>query len=159
MRGLRVIHLAGMIGAMTSLPAGLLFGQVTMRRPLPAGDAPPFLFAAVQPIAPPEAWRPIYHEVERCAALAGNYDEVRWAVMEAPLRGPKGPTYAFNIGSRIVLVRQDTTYLRHEMLHHILQVAGWQPPPLQPGQQYTMADLHPVALFGRCTGDAGGSAG
>jgi len=126
--------------------------RVTAQRPLLAGDAPAFLFAAVQPIAAPEAWRPIYREVERCAAMVGDYEEIRWAVMEAPLQGPKGPTYGFNIGTRIVLVRQDTTYLRHEMLHHILQVAGWQPRPLRPGEQYTVADLHPIDLFGRCTG-------
>ena len=124
----------------------------TAARPLPAGDAPAFLFASVQPIKAPEAWRTVYHEVERCAGMVGDYDQIRWSVMEAPLRGPKGPTYGFNVGSRIVLVRQDTTYLRHEMLHHILQVGGWHPRTLQPGEEYTIADLHPMPLFGRCTG-------
>jgi hypothetical protein len=66
--------------------------------------------------------------------------------------GPKGPTYAFNVGCRIVLVRDDTTYLRHEMLHHVLQVSGWHPRQLGPGEQYTIADLHPMPLFGLCTG-------
>jgi hypothetical protein len=124
----------------------------TADRPLPAGDAPAFLFAAVQPIKAPEPWRGIYHEVERCAGMVGDYDVIHWAVMDAPLQGPKGPTYGFNVGSRIVLVRQDTTYLRHEMLHHILQVAGWQPRPLQPGERYSIADLHPMPIFTLCTG-------
>jgi hypothetical protein len=172
-----MIQLSAAIGAMMLLPAGLVVGpspptlvqsraclsrigvvcadskppERSGERPLPAGDAPAFLFAAVQPIQAPEAWRAIYHEVEHCAAMVGDYDQIRWAVMEAPLQGPKGPTYGFNVGSRIVLVRQDTTYLRHEMLHHILQVAGWQPRPLQPGEQYTIADLHPMAVFGPCT--------
>jgi hypothetical protein len=120
-------------------------------RALPAGDAPAFLLASVQPLKAPEAWRSVYHEVERCAGKSGDYDRIRWAVMEAPLQGPKGPTYGFNLGDRIVLVRQDTTYLRHEMLHHILQVAGWRPRPLQPGEHYTIAELHPMPLFGLCT--------
>jgi hypothetical protein len=71
---------------------------------------------------------------------------------ETPLRAPKGPTYAFTIDRRIVLVRNDTTYLRHEMLHHVLEVAGWHPRQLRPGKQYSIADLHPMPLFGLCTG-------
>jgi hypothetical protein len=82
----------------------------------------------------------------------GDYDRIRWAVMEAPLQGPKGPTYGFTVGDRIVLVRNDTTYLRHEMLHHVLETAGWQPRALKPGEHYTIADLHPLPLFGLCTG-------
>ncbi len=126
--------------------------QGQAEHPLPAGDAPAFLFAAVQPITPPEAWRAVYHQVERCAGMEGDYDQIRWAVMDAPLQGPNGPTYAFNIGSRIVLVRQDTTYLRHEMLHHILQVDGWEPRPLRPGEHYSIADLHPAPVFEVCAG-------
>ena len=125
--------------------------SATLRaEPLPAGDAPPFLAVSVQPIRAPAEWRSIYREVERCAGLAGNYDSVRWAVMPAPMQGPKGPTYAFTVNQRIVLVQGDTTYLRHEMLHHILEVAGWHPRPLQTGERYTIADLHPMPLFGRC---------
>jgi hypothetical protein len=120
--------------------------------PLPAGDVPVFLLASVQPIRAPETWRGIYHEVERCAGLAGDYDSIRWSVMPAPLRGPKGPTNAFTVGSRIVLVQDDTTYLRHEMLHHILAIAGWRPRALKAGEKYTIADLHPMPLFGLCTG-------
>jgi hypothetical protein len=121
-------------------------------QPLPAGDAPAFLLASVQPIEAPESWRRMYHEVEQCAGRRGDYDAIRWGVMEAPLQGPKGPTYAFTVGRRIVLVRGDTTYLRHEMLHHILEVSGWQPRALKPGEHYTIADLHPMPLFGLCTG-------
>lgn len=120
-------------------------------RPLPAGDAPEFLRAFVEPIVAPPAWRRIYHEVERCAGASGNYARVRWAVMAAPLSGVKGPTYAFTIRDRIVLVRGDTTYLRHEMLHHILEVSGWQPRSLEKGEHYSIADLHPQPPFGRCT--------
>ena len=79
-------------------------------------------------------------------------DPTSFPVVTWPLRGPKGPTYAFTIGRRIVLVRGDTTYLRHEMLHHVLEVGGWQPRRLRPGEQYTIADLHPMPLFGLCTG-------
>jgi hypothetical protein len=121
-------------------------------QPFPAGDAPAFLLASVQPMTPPAAWRTIYHQVEQCAGKRGDYDAVRWSVMEAPLQGPKGPTYAFTVGRRIVLVRNDTTFLRHEMLHHVLVVAGWHPRPLRPGERYTIADLHPMPLFGLCTG-------
>jgi len=135
------------------LPAGALATQGQgAKHPFPAGDAPAFLFAAVQPITAPPEWRAAYHEVERCAGMKGDYEQIRWAAMEAPLRGPNGPTYAFNIGSRIVLVRQDTTYLRHEMLHHILQVAGWEPRPLRPGEHYSIADLHPTPVFDLCAG-------
>ncbi len=121
-------------------------------QPLPAGDAPAFLLASVQPLEAPAAWRRIYHEVERCAGKTGDYDAIRWSVMDAPLHGPKGPTYAFTVGRRIVLVRNDTTYLRHEMLHHVLELAGWHPRALKPGEHYTIADLHPMPLFGLCTG-------
>jgi hypothetical protein len=121
-------------------------------QPLPAGDAPAFLLASVQPLKPAASWRRIYHEVEQCAGKRGDYDAIRWGVMEAPLHGPKGPTYAFTAGRRIVLVRGDTTYLRHEMLHHILEVSGWHPRALEPGEHYTIADLHPMPLFGLCTG-------
>lgn len=121
-------------------------------QPFPAGDAPAFLLASVQPFNAPAAWRRIYHEVERCAGKTGNYDAIRWAEMDAPLQGPKGPTFAFTVGRRIVLVRNDTTYLRHEMLHHVLEVSGWQPRVLKPGEHYTIADLHPMPLFGLCTG-------
>jgi hypothetical protein len=161
MRVLSAIPLSAAIGVVLLLPAGRLYGptrpapsepQAQPAQPLPAGDAPVFLLASVQPIQAPEAWRAIYHQVERCAGMVGDYDEIRWAVMEAPLQGPKGPTYAFTVGSRIVLVRQDTTYLRHEMLHHILETAGWQPRTLRPGEHYTIADLHPMPLFGLCTG-------
>jgi len=127
-------------------------GEGTAEKPLPAGDAPAFLFASVQPIKAPEAWRTVYHEVERCAGMEGDFDRIRWAEMGAPLQGPKGPTYGFTVGERIVLVHNDTTYLRHEMLHHVLQTAGWRPRTLQPGEQYTIADLHPLPLFGLCTG-------
>jgi hypothetical protein len=177
-----MIPLSAAVGALVVLPAGFLMGAVPRQaglspcdslivtaarvcadsepqgsasaQPLPAGDAPAFLMASVQPIDAPEAWRAVYHEVERCAGMDGNYDEIRWAVMEAPLQGPRGPTYGFNVGSRIVMVRQDTTYLRHEMLHHILQVAGWQPRPLRAGELYSIADLHPMPLFRRCGGGA-----
>jgi len=121
-------------------------------QPLPAGDAPVFLLASVQPLKPPASWRPIYHEVEQCAGRRGDYDAIRWGVMESPLQGPKGPTYAFTVGRRIVLVRGDTTYLRHEMLHHILEISGWHPHALKPGEHYTIADLHPMPVFGLCTG-------
>jgi hypothetical protein len=176
MRVLSVVPLSAAVGAMVLLPAGFLISAAprtqehsnpcqsgagvicetepqggTEARPLPAGDAPAFLFASVQPIKAPEAWRTVYHEVERCAGMVGDYDRIRWAVMETPLQGPKGPTYGFTVGERIVLVYNDTTYLRHEMLHHIVQTAGWQPHALQPGEHYTIADLHPMPLFGLCT--------
>src|SRR3954471_9209473 len=42
-------------------------------RPLPAGDAPAFLLASVQPIKAPAEWRAIYQQVERCAGMDGDY--------------------------------------------------------------------------------------
>lgn len=175
MRMLSAMSLSAAVGAMVLLPAGLQLTtpaqfmtcatgigtgtaacadsepqEVSGEAPLPAGDAPAFLFASVQPIQAPAAWRAIYREVEHCAGVVGNYAAVRWAVMAGPLQGPKGPTFAFNVGDRIVLVANDTTYLRHEMLHHILQKAGWQPRRLKAGERYTIADLHPIS-FGLCT--------
>jgi hypothetical protein len=138
--------------AAASLPGAAQDTHPAPMQPLPAGDAPEYLRAFVQPIVAPVAWRRIYHEVERCAGTSGDYARVRWAVMAAPLSGEKGPTYAFTIRDRIVLVRNDTTYLRHEMLHHILQVSGWNPRPLGKGEHYSVADLHPQPPFGRCTG-------
>src|SRR5688500_1606061 len=104
MRVATVIPLAAAAGAMVALtPSGLPIGaaprtqahsnlcrsligaaavacadsepqQGTGERPLPAGDAPAFLFASVQPIKAPEAWRTIYQKVERCAGMEGDYD-------------------------------------------------------------------------------------
>jgi hypothetical protein len=160
--GLRLTTPAETLAHPTACAAGIDTGTVACadsepqdasgERPLPAGDAPAFLFASVQPINAPAAWRTIYHEVERCAGMVGDYDRIRWAVMAAPLQGPKGPTFGFTVGDRIVLVVNDTTYLRHEMLHHVLQTAGWQPRVLQAGEQYTIPDLHPMPVFGLCTG-------
>lgn len=125
---------------------------VARGRPLRAGEGSGFLFAFVQPVAPLDEWRAIYAQVEQCAGLKGNFDAVKWSVIPEPLQGLKGPTYAFTIGNRIVLVRNDTTYLRHEMLHHILEVSGWHPRTLKPGEHYSIAELHPKSVFGRCTG-------
>jgi hypothetical protein len=138
---------------MALLLAGELEAQASSADPvMAAGDASAFRVAFVQPVEAPAGWREIYREVERCAGQSGDYDTVRWAVIAAPLRGPEGPTFAFTVGSRIVLIRNDTTYLRHEMLHHILDVAGWRPRSLSTGERYTTADLHPAQFFGRCTG-------
>jgi hypothetical protein len=49
-------------------------------------------------------------------------------------------------------VQGDTTYLRHERLHHILDVAGWRPRALMAGEQYTIANGTRCLLFGLCTG-------
>lgn len=153
MRVSTLISLPAIAAMLTLLPAaGSKPRADAAARPLPAGDAPAFLFASVQPIKAPEAWRTIYRDVEHCAGKVGDYDRIRWGVMEAPLVGPQGPTFGFTVGERIVLVRNDTTYLRHEMLHHVLQTAGWQPRALQSGEHYTIADLHPMPLFGLCTG-------
>jgi hypothetical protein len=181
MRMLSVMSLSAAVGAMALLPVGLQFTtpdqiqaqpapcgtgtgvlvvacadseprNASAEPPLPAGDAPAFLLASVQPIEAPVQWRAIYRQVEQCAGIVGDYDRIRWAAMAAPLEGPKGPTFGFTVGDRIVLVYNDTTYLRHEMLHHILQTAGWQPRLLQAGERYTIADLHPMPVFGLCTG-------
>ena len=121
---------------MALLIAGELEAQAASTAPvMAAGDASAFRVAFVQPIEAPGTWREIYREVERCAGKSGAYDSVRWAAIQAPLHGPEGPTFAFTVGSRIVLVRNDTTYLRHEMLHHILEVAGWQPRSLSAGER------------------------
>jgi hypothetical protein len=140
------------IAASGAVPIGVDRQQRQSPHALPSGDAPAFLLADVQPVDPRPEWRGIYGEVERCAGLVGDFDRIRWGAMEAPLAGPKGPTYAFTVGDRVVLVYDDTTYLRHEMLHHLLQVAGWRPHALGPGERHTIADLHPVPLFGMCTG-------
>ena len=78
-------------------------------------------------------------------------DFVRGAVPTPgqPLPPPTASQYYDN---GTIFVRADTTYLRHEMLHHILEVAGWRPRTLKPGERYTIADLHPMPLFGLCTG-------
>jgi hypothetical protein len=94
-----VMSLSAAVGAMALLPAGVQLTTeapsqalpASVEPPLPAGDAPAFLLASVQPIKAPAAWRAIYHEVERCAGKVGDYDRIRWAVMAAPLVGPKGP--------------------------------------------------------------------
>ena len=146
------VNEAGVPGSDSEVRQPTVASSSSTSQPLPAGDAPAFLLASVQPLKAPASWRRIYHEVEQCAGKRGNYDAIRWGVMEAPLQGPKGATYAFTVGRRIVLVRGDTTYVRHEMLHHILEISGWHPRTLKPGERYTIADLHPMPLFGLCTG-------
>ena len=105
-----IVPWTAMVGpmALLLLAAPLPAQEPAAKHSLPAGEFPAFLLVSVQPITAPRAWRAVYHEVERCAGMKGDYDQIRWAVMEAPLHGPSGPTYGFNVGSRIVLVRQDT---------------------------------------------------
>ena len=153
------IPLLGAAVVSSKHPAGAVSNRSTAPRPapFPAGEVQPFRLVSVQPFQAPEAWRAVYHEVERCAGKKGDYDAIRWAVMEAPMQGPKGPTFAFMVNDRIVLVRNDTTYLRHEMLHHVLEASGWHPRALQPGERYTIEDLHPMPVFDRCTGGRKGA--
>jgi hypothetical protein len=108
--------------------------------------------ARPRPVSPPSAWRTVYREVEQCAGKTGDYEAIRWGAMEGPLQLSGGTIYGFTAGASIVLVRGDTTYLRHEILHHVLEMSGWRPRKLGPGERYTIADLHPMPLFGLCTG-------
>lgn len=131
---------------------GFMAYHTESERPLfsgAAGDNPDL--PAGRPIQPPSAWREMYAEVERCAGLTGNFDAVTWAVVDTPIQGSTGQVHGYTQGNRIVLVGDDTTYVRHEMLHHILTIAGWRPHTLRPGERYTIADLHPMPLFGLCT--------
>lgn len=141
-RAILALGAAGCLTAVSSAPAG----PGTM----PHGR---FLLPQAQAkrIVPPPAWRERYHEVERCAGLRGKFEAVRWNVMDQPLQGDHGPIYGLTQGSDIVLVRGDTTYLKHEILHHVLLQSGWRPPSPK-GGRYTVADLHPMPLFGLCTG-------
>lgn len=119
---------------------------------LPTNGSDLLRLAAPRQLTPPRSWRSVYREVAQCASMQGDYDAIQWGEMEGPLRGPTGTTYAFTTGSLIVLIQGDTTYLRHEMLHHVLTVAGWHPRRLAPGEHYTIADLHPMPPFGLCSG-------
>ncbi len=143
------------LGIMASRPAPRAVSiprPAAQPAPIPAGEYPAFMLVSVQPFEALESWRVVYQEVERCAGRKGNFDGIRWAAMAAPMQGPKGPTYAFMVNNRVVLVQHDTTYLRHEMLHQILEVSGWRPRELEPGERYSLADLHPSPVFGRCAG-------
>jgi len=40
------------------------------------------------------------------------------------------------------------------MLHHVLEVSGWQSTCVEPGEHYAIADLHPMPLFGCARGAA-----
>lgn len=127
MRVLSFIPLPAAVGAMVLLPAGLLIGAVprTQAHSNPCGAR---IGAAV--VACPDS-EPQEAAGER-AFLAGDAPAFLFASVQ-PIKAPEA-------------------YLRHEMLHHILQTAGWQPRALQPGEHHIIADLHPTPLFGLCTG-------
>ena len=109
----------------------------------------------VDQFTPPPTWRAIYTQVATCAAdKVPNFDAIRWYWVETgggPWQGQDGNTYGMTRpeSRQIYLIRDDTTYLRHEMLHDILWQSGWRPPAKD---SLTIADLHPSPPFGICTG-------
>lgn len=101
----------------------------------------------------PAAWRAIYAQVEACAGMPeGRYDGIRWFWADSAIASSSGGWgqrdyygEALEPERIIILIRGDTTYLRHEMLHDVLYQHGWRPPA---GASY--ADLHPSPPFGVC---------
>lgn len=100
------------------------------------------------------SWVQMYHEVEKCSGRWGDVESVKWYITDHPVEGdlgtwehPKPSGVSFGIwrvledGSRqIVIMRNDTTTIRHEILHDVLWVNG---------RRGTALD-HPEPPFGLC---------
>jgi len=100
---------------------------------------------------PPPGWRAVYHEVAVCANLTDRgYDKIAWywvnTAGEKFWRSENGDTvYAVSepkaTPPRILMPTGDTTNIRHEMLHVILNENGWH--PSIPEAYVTQRELHP----------------
>jgi hypothetical protein len=102
---------------------------------------------------PPELWRRIYAEVEKCAGVKGKFKAVKWYVTAQPwVDSTNGKTYGLwrisNGRPSIIVAHGDTAVVRHEALHDILWRSGFRPFRMV-GDNSTNPE-HPMPPFGHC---------
>ena len=140
-------------GAPPAHPASEALDAVPTASPegtFPAGGPPAFLFASVQPSGAGS----VADDLPCGGALRGRWETTPDPLVRRPsrCRDPRGSTFAFTVGERIVLVRNDT---------HLPKARDAAPraPDRGMGATYTCvlrANTHPgpapMPLFGLCTG-------
>lgn len=95
----------------------------------PAGDAP---------ITPPSWFRDWWSKTEACSGRTGDFDRVKWFVVEGPGFKCPGGTCAghWESSHEIFLAgdyRNNELVVRHEMLHELLGRPGHPDPPFGEG--------------------------
>jgi hypothetical protein len=74
-----------------------------------------------------ESYRPIYASVEACVGRYGNFDSVRWWVADMIIINGAAVSGRIEFPSDVIIhvSRVETwTTVRHEMVHHILQLGN-----------------------------------
>jgi hypothetical protein len=93
------------------------------------------------PLLPPPEYRLWYMEVETCAPVRGNYDDLRFYYL------PKDDTYAGRTFGQTIYLRASDSESRlvveHEMLHSLIDDGGHTDP------RWVACGLSPAQLGGR----------
>jgi hypothetical protein len=74
-----------------------------------------------------ESYRPIYAAVEACVGRYGNFDSVRWWVADMIMIDGAAKSGRIEFPSDVIIhvSRVETlTTIRHEMVHHIMQIGN-----------------------------------
>ena len=127
----------------------------------PNADSVPLIIYA-QVFTPPAEYRRWYKEVEKCAKLKGNFDQIMWTVTPQPWKVNGYTTYGSwmsrgdTVKALILLNQQDWAnefFVKHEMLHDVLGKNGKQPYADLDSTVHDTVNIrrrHPVPPFEKC---------
>lgn len=139
--------------AMAFACAGAILGpgdagvmMLTLRDSTAAGPMLVQVAVEVERFTPPPSFERVYHEVEACSGRRGEFAQVEWYWMPGPIALASRQVTGFWKDRRIVMIRDDTSHVRHESLHDVLYVSGWRPV----AGARTYEDGHPHPPFGWC---------
>lgn len=96
------------------------------------------------PLDPPPIYREWFAKTEACSGRTGNFDRLRWSVVEGrSFSCPSGECAGHWRTNHHIFLAGDWTMdemvVRHEMLHDILDVTGHPDPPFGDGCPLTWA--------------------
>jgi hypothetical protein len=97
-----------------------------------------------QPLDPPAVYREWFAKTEACSGRTGNFDRLRWSVVEGPsfscssgqCAGHWATNHHIFLASKWAM---DEMVVRHEMLHDLLGRPGHPDPPFGIGCPLTWA--------------------
>jgi hypothetical protein len=97
-----------------------------------------------QPISAPPIYREWWAKTQACSGLTGNFERVRWSVVEGPSFPCSSGECAghWNSNHQIFLAgdwMMDEMVVRHEMLHDLIGRPGHPDPPFGVGCPLTWA--------------------